>query len=303
MSNALEYAIGTNPIAQKKENENLIAHSGGGINESTEEAAAYNAIAAIEAFGAAGQNAFGRSAADLREDDSSQNSTSAAAGEDSSWTRALSANAIPSAQIRRRGRPGYVFWVPAAILGMALLLFGTYRATKTERSTTEVPPEAPATNLNADSNEPANEDSVTNQPENSLDVPTESQADGTAASDEPEVTDNGIDLRKGPIVTRRETTRGNATEPKRETRVAAPEPTRSSTSRNQTRRPATQQPQRAVRPAFEQPRVSSIEAIFTGVPYEKRRRWEDRYMSPEEELRRRRVRQIMRENRRRQLPF
>jgi len=74
--------------------------------------------------------------------------------------------------------------------------------------------------------------------------------------------------------------------------------------RTNTKRPTGQRPRRAVEPPFEQPSVSSIDAIMTGVPYDRRDRWADqRDQWAEEELRRREMRRIIRENRRRQQPF
>ncbi|PYS98325.1 MAG: hypothetical protein DMF63_16880 [Acidobacteria bacterium] len=82
------------------------------------------------------------------------------------------------------------------------------------------------------------------------------------------------------------------------------EETRSTTPDRRTinKRASAQRP-RVVEPAFEQPSVSSIDAILTGVPDDRRDRWVDDRNWTEDELRRRQIRRIIRENRRRQQPF
>ena len=69
------------------------------------------------------------------------------------------------------------------------------------------------------------------------------------------------------------------------------------------KRASGQRPRRVVKPTFEQPTVSSIEAIMTGIPDERRRRWDENNTWTEEGRRRRRLRRAMRENRRYQYPF
>jgi serine/threonine protein kinase len=91
-------------------------------------------------------------------------------------------------------------------------------------------------------------------------------------------------------------------EPQR--RVTSRDQTRAAERQGQDRNTRSTRPRRAPEPVFEQPSVSSIEAIMTGVPSEQRRRWQDREIRlTNEEMRRRQLRRMRRENRRQQFPY
>jgi serine/threonine protein kinase len=336
MSNALEYAIGTNPIAQKPENEHVVAHAANGVDRQAEAAAT-----ADEASGGTGgipeQVPFAAAGSIVPESESLQNfprpeavdekvDTTAPSlrsdgvlsglGDVSAGSSALRSSPVPRLRSRKAARPGYVYWVPALLIGLALVLFGTYRAFRSEQVSDEPATQVTSPPVSNESTESATVESpedVTSESADGLenraaDNVAEHRSDGASApEDEDSQTqiDNPINLKKGPINARPESAVQSRVEPKRAAKAAAPEAKTTAVSRNINNKKApTERAPKTVRPAFEQPRVSSIEAIFTGVPYERRRRWEsDRDLSFEDEMRRRRIRQIMRENRRRQLPF
>ncbi|MEO6334428.1 MAG: serine/threonine-protein kinase [Pyrinomonadaceae bacterium] len=215
--------------------------------------------------------------------------------------------AIPSVQIRRPARFGYSVWVPVLLICLALALYGTYRGLRTDENESSVSTD-PTSNLNADSTEAASvrNSSPDQETSASLDAPESTDIDEselagpeeqptTAATNVP----SALNLKKGPIAIRPEPSRRSVPEAKQQSKIV---PERNAV---QVKRQSASEPIKPVSPAFEQqPHVSSIEAIFTGVPSENRRRLEDdRGVSSEDEMRRRRMRQIMRENRRRQLPF
>ena len=211
--------------------------------------------------------------------------------------KTATANTTPAAIKSTRSR--YALWVPVLLLCLGALLFGAYRGLTGEEGASNTPVDT-ATEVASESTEPPISE-----------VPVEPVQDAKVATDEPvtivgdELTNRSKgddkDLAKDPVkpVTDK---RPSTTEPEREQRV-------SDTSRAKDRTktaPSTDRPARqAVKPAFERPAVSSIEAIFTGVPEDRRRRWEleqrDRWI--EEDQRRRRIRQMRRENRRLREPF
>jgi serine/threonine protein kinase len=339
MSNALEYAIGTNPIARKPENENILAFRANQMDAQAEADAAHEAVGGTGVLETpdhpaflSGENdpSYGESIKNLWRPDASEGGpviTDPMLGEDFSIPEHASASTsfraegssdsapypIENVPARRSARPGYVLWVPALLICLALAMFATYRAVKTNDTAPNVSSEPKSdTTSEPVTNEAA--ESVAGgvdkgQAENSSAEFAESQSGEAIDLENDDVAtpvDNPIELRKGPINTRRESSTRVAAATKRATKAVASEVATKKpvVSRNIGRQVSTES-RRVVRPAFQQPHVSSIEAIFTGVPYEgRRRRWEsDRDLSYEEEMRRRQIRRIMRENRRRQLPF
>ncbi|MEP6703525.1 MAG: serine/threonine-protein kinase [Acidobacteriota bacterium] len=201
--------------------------------------------------------------------------------------------AIPSVQIRKPTRLGYAVWVPVLLICLALALYGTYRGLRADENESSVSTE-PTSSLTAESTEAAPVRDA------SFDQDTSSSLDAVTSPEDQSITNapSALNLKKGPIAIRPESARRSVPEPKQQSKIVLEK------DALQIKRQAASEPIKPVSPAFEQPHVSSIEAIFTGVPSENRRRLEDDPgVSSEEEMRRRRMRQIMREDRRRQPPF
>ena len=233
-----------------------------------------------------------------------------AAGDTAHWVDSTSREPL---RVRKPARWSSAVWVPIVLLSLALVLLGTYRGLFSGESESNVsvdstPAETETATVNQ-SAEPLAEQTGSSEGitaevpvtgELTAEVPVADEADTPEVRNE----DSVLDLRKGPIAVRPESTRRSTAEPKPEPKVAAArEQARSTERRAQSRRSATERPApRTVRPAFEQPSVSSIEMIMTGVPYERSRRWsvDERDVWIEEDQRRRRYRRMMRQNRRRQ---
>ncbi|HVF30804.1 MAG TPA: serine/threonine-protein kinase [Pyrinomonadaceae bacterium] len=207
---------------------------------------------------------------------------------------------IPAGRVR--GNRNYALWLPVLLLGFALLVFGIYRGVKSDdernanvqQSPVVSAPEAPSEeNIQVAAAEEPEPDAIP-------DVEAASRQEDDVETNLSSV-DNPLDLRKGPIATRADRTPVTK-ESVRESKKASPTVERPDDSTRETRRASNERTRQTTRPAFQQPRVSSIEAIMTGVPYERRRRWEDDALT-EDEIRRRQLRRMRRENRRLQQPY
>jgi hypothetical protein len=135
--------------------------------------------------------------------------------------------------------------------------------------------------------------------------PTENAGDADVKTEEPQViaTSSARNQTPEPVTPRpNSVVQTPVRERDSETKVTR-EPQPGMSDRN--RPVGAERPRRVVKPAFEQPSVSSIEAIMSGVPYERRNRWADEEnQMTEDQIRRREMRRTMRENRRRrQAPF
>ena len=197
-------------------------------------------------------------------------------------------DSIPAVRIRRPSRLSPAVWVPIVLLCLGLVLVGTFAGVRGDESTA------------AAESQVVDNDSVVETPEASAPEPVqpETGVQSHAVEPTPSVTaEDSLDLSNGAIATRGVTTRATSQESAQNTKV----PDARVDRRVQSKRDVTERPRRVVKPAFEQPSVSSIEAIMTGVPDERRRRWQDDLLT-EDEIRRRQ-RRLRREQRRLQQPF
>ena len=211
-----------------------------------------------------------------------------------------------SVQFRRPSRPNYVVLVPLLLFALALGLYATYRGLRPDRdeSVTYQPTEVPQVETNSSSEASGTEVAAPASPE--ITQPDDSVA---AVADDEEPSSKGgeivnpLDLRKGPIVTSSDRTGPSPKKDDRVTKEPAKTSSRSGPDKPQTKRASSQRPRRVAEPVFEQPRVSSIEAIMTGVPSDRRRRWIDQQIQMDEEFRRRQLRRMRRDAQRRPFPY
>ena len=230
-------------------------------------------------------------------------------------------SSVSSMRIRRPAGRQYAVLLPILLVCLGLVLLGTYRGLERFRGSgtsnekqqvVNSTDPAPATDTpaaetsTAVEDEPQNETEEPEVTENEITEPeiapseiARSPNQKRPASESPPATDP-LELRKGPITTRRDRTSESS---KTDTKLAkgtsdAPRPT---TRSSRPRRAATGERPRRV-DTFEQPSVSSIEAIMTGMPTTQPRLTPDDVFI-DDELRRRRIRQIMRQNRRRAIPY
>jgi len=207
---------------------------------------------------------------------------------------------ISSMQIRRPARRGSAVLLVICLLTLGLA-YATYLGLRSAPDTVHAPNETEVKN----SQPTAAADTVASDVQN--EEPDAAELEKQVASapnldEEPSPTiavPNPLELRKGPIAARQkrsvETVESDPRTNKESARPAADRP--------QKRTASTQPPRRVATPVFEQPRVSSIEAIMTGVPSDQRQRWVDEdYIRLQEERRQRRLRRI-REARRNGYPF
>jgi serine/threonine protein kinase len=213
-------------------------------------------------------------------------------------------DSIPAVRIRRPTRPSYAVWLPILILCFGLALYGAYRGLTANDSTPTVATEPIASGDAQVTETPENSTTeITNPPSEVVSQPEEhasSIQDQTDASDTDAILD---DADSSVASVRREGTRPASEKPGTVSKTPAAS-VRTAERVVPDKRASGQRPRRVVKPAFEQPAVSSIEAVMTGIPYERRRRWDENNNTwTEEERRRRRLRRAMRENRRYQYPF
>ena len=197
---------------------------------------------------------------------------------------------VSAVNFRRPSRHSYAVWVPVALLLLGVVLFGTYRGFQGVDSTVATT-EAPAETVDT---APAVDPAPAAEAFENSEVETEVASDPDTEATEVPADESPLAERKGPVATRRSPQRVDEPEP---VRAKATETAKQPVERRvQDRRAGNTRPRRVVRPAFEQPSVSSIEAIMTGVPYERRRRsLSDEEIWMEDQRRRRRIRRMMRE--------
>ena len=202
-------------------------------------------------------------------------------------------SSIPTVRIRRPARLSYVALLPILCLCVGLVLYGTYLGFRGDGNTPNVATETVG-------------DTASTPPSPSLQIP---EAAPDVVSPEDSVTATSVKEYSGEGVRSLGKRRDSKTPAQGQTRAISESNASASDSKTRTYQSPTadrrttdklggsQRQRRIEQPAFEQPSVSSIEAIMTGIPYEKRRRWDGESW---EERRRRRLR---RENQQNQYPF
>jgi hypothetical protein len=204
-------------------------------------------------------------------------------------TRSHASSGRPVAGARRPAGPSYAVWLSLLILCIALVLEAAYRGIPVgDESSTNTADVAAAT-----------EDNIVEPAEPPVEITGQ---DGSQAMNERPIEKGADELsqRRGPVAVRQPNAPmerdGESRLPEEES-TSARAPVRRVERRTPTLNAAERTPRRVVRPAFEQPSVSSIEMIMTGIPYERGRRADDAYELSEEERReRRRMRRAMRRN-------
>ena len=200
----------------------------------------------------------------------------------------------------------YLLAIPLLMLVLGVVGYALYRGVSTPEETVQDEPVQQATTPESSPEEvsassPAEEEAAPSEGTIAL-----TEGPETAPPEEADVEDvTDAEAARAPV---RRRTEPRATERARDGAAAAPEPRPSAPARDQGRNQSTanNRSNRSTRPrvvperVFEQPPVSSIESIMTGIPSERprrQRRWE---VIEEDQLRReRRLRRIDRRNRQR----